>query len=144
MTNRSIWAGIGVGIDLKSARTVHAVQNGTVVSRHPDSGRDLIGLEVPDFDVCVDLARRVATAFPEVRYIGVDLVLDEERGPLVLEVNARPGLAIQSANAAAQRVAGRTELNRFDRFTQNAAWLFLLVLVLAPVVFTQWRPDAPV
>ena len=33
-------------------------------------------------------------------YLGVDIVLDEERGPLLLEMNARPGLAIQTANMA--------------------------------------------
>lgn len=31
-------------------------------------------------------------------YIGVDMVLDEEKGPLILELNARPGLNIQIAN----------------------------------------------
>ena len=31
-------------------------------------------------------------------YLGVDIVIDQERGPLVLEVNVRPGLAIQLAN----------------------------------------------
>jgi hypothetical protein len=28
----------------------------------------------------------------------VDFVLDRDRGPLILELNARPGLAIQMAN----------------------------------------------
>jgi glutathione synthase/RimK-type ligase-like ATP-grasp enzyme len=31
-------------------------------------------------------------------FVGVDVVHDEHRGPLVLELNARPGLAIQLAN----------------------------------------------
>lgn len=31
-------------------------------------------------------------------YVGVDLVLDKQLGPLILELNARPGLAIQIAN----------------------------------------------
>ena len=31
-------------------------------------------------------------------YIGTDIVLDKIRGPLLLELNARPGLAIQIAN----------------------------------------------
>lgn len=31
-------------------------------------------------------------------YIGVDLVLDKDKGPLILELNARPGLSIQIAN----------------------------------------------
>jgi len=33
-------------------------------------------------------------------YLGVDLVIDRERGPLLLELNARPGLQIQMANQA--------------------------------------------
>jgi hypothetical protein len=32
--------------------------------------------------------------------MGVDIVLDQNLGPLILEMNARPGLAIQIANQA--------------------------------------------
>jgi len=31
-------------------------------------------------------------------YLGVDIVLDRTKGPLILELNARPGLNIQIAN----------------------------------------------
>jgi D-alanine-D-alanine ligase-like ATP-grasp enzyme len=31
-------------------------------------------------------------------YFGADIVLDKEKGPFMLEMNARPGLAIQIAN----------------------------------------------
>jgi len=31
-------------------------------------------------------------------YLGVDIVLDAQAGPLMLELNARPGLNIQIAN----------------------------------------------
>ena len=31
-------------------------------------------------------------------YLGVDIVLDKTHGPLILELNARPGLNIQIAN----------------------------------------------
>lgn len=31
-------------------------------------------------------------------YLGADIVLDAFRGPMMLELNARPGLAIQIAN----------------------------------------------
>ncbi len=30
-------------------------------------------------------------------YAGVDVCLDERRGPVVLEINARPGIEIQNA-----------------------------------------------
>lgn len=33
-------------------------------------------------------------------YLGADLVLDRHRGPMLLELNARPGLGIQLANRA--------------------------------------------
>ena len=36
----------------------------------------------------------------EFGYLGVDFVLDEKKGPLLLEINARPGLSIQIANQA--------------------------------------------
>jgi glutathione synthase/RimK-type ligase-like ATP-grasp enzyme len=36
-------------------------------------------------------------------YLGVDMVIDRERGPLLLELNARPGLQIQVANQAGLR-----------------------------------------
>jgi glutathione synthase/RimK-type ligase-like ATP-grasp enzyme len=32
-------------------------------------------------------------------YLGVDIVIDEKRGPMLLELNARPGLSIQVANS---------------------------------------------
>ena len=34
----------------------------------------------------------------EMGYLGADIVIDKNRGPLLLELNARPGLAIQIAN----------------------------------------------
>lgn len=41
------------------------------------------------------LARQCAGA-TGLHYLGADVVIDAERGPLVLEVNARPGLQIQN------------------------------------------------
>jgi predicted ATP-grasp superfamily ATP-dependent carboligase len=31
-------------------------------------------------------------------YLGVDIVLDRDKGPMLLELNARPGISIQNAN----------------------------------------------
>jgi len=33
-----------------------------------------------------------------LNYVGVDIVIDETDGPLILEINARPGLEIQNIN----------------------------------------------
>jgi len=34
----------------------------------------------------------------EMGYVGIDFVIDADTGPVVLEANARPGLAIQLAH----------------------------------------------
>jgi D-alanine-D-alanine ligase-like ATP-grasp enzyme len=44
-------------------------------------------------------------------YLGVDIVLDRDLGPLILELNARPGLNIQIAN----RKGLQTRLNAVDK-----------------------------
>jgi len=91
--------GLGVGIDLSTGQTHHAVQANRRVLYHPDTGEQLLGRRLPLWDAMLDMSRRVANAVG-LGYLGVDLVLDPDRGPLLLEANARPGLAIQHANAA--------------------------------------------
>lgn len=89
--------GIGVGVDLRTGRTHHAVQANRVVRQHPDTGASLLDLHVPYWPEVLTMARRVAEAV-ELGYLGVDIVIDEAQGPMLLEANARPGLAIQIAN----------------------------------------------
>ena len=89
--------GVGVGIDLASQRTTHAIWKERPVSHHPDSGHSLVDVPVEGLRECLALAERCAEAVP-LGYMGVDIMLDRRKGPCVLEVNARPGLAIQLAN----------------------------------------------
>jgi alpha-L-glutamate ligase-like protein len=89
--------GIGAGIDLAGGWTFHAVQHNRPIDEHPDTGLPLAGIQIPEWGRILDLSRRVAGAI-ELGYIGLDIVLDAARGPLLLEANARPGLAIQNAN----------------------------------------------
>jgi len=88
---------VGLGIDIGTARSVHATWEGKPVLRHPDTGHPLHGLVVEGLDECLDLSRRCAVAAP-LGYMGVDIMRDRRKGPCVIEVNARPGLAIQLAN----------------------------------------------
>jgi alpha-L-glutamate ligase-like protein len=89
--------GIGTGIDLDSGATHHAVQYNRLIDRHPDTGRPVVGLRVPEWGAVLAMSRRVAEAVG-LGYIGVDIVVDAAEGPMLLEANARPGLAIQIAN----------------------------------------------
>ena len=88
--------GVGVGVDLESGRTTRALYRRDVVARHPDTGESLAGRDVPDWSAILTVARIVARA-TGLGYVGVDAVPGLD-GPVVLEANARPGLAIQSAN----------------------------------------------
>lgn len=89
--------GIGAGVDLATGVTHHAVQRNRFVERHPDTGRPVVGMRVPYWDEVLDMSRRVAQTVG-LGYLGVDIVVDEDSGPMLLEANARPGLAIQIAN----------------------------------------------
>jgi len=89
--------GVGVGIDLATGRTTTAVVGRRLVTVHPDLGHPLAGVPVPAWDEVLLLATRAADAV-QLGYVGVDVVHDARCGPLVLELNARPGLAIQIAN----------------------------------------------
>ena len=71
--------------------------DGQPIERHPDSGEPLLGIAIPDFEQAREIAVR-ATTETELGYVGADVVVDASRGAVVLELNARPGLAIQVAN----------------------------------------------
>jgi len=90
---------VGVGIDLSKGVTLQGVQGTEVVVLHPDTGNCLEGLEIPHWDQILKLAAECFD-MTGLGYLGVDLVLDHKHGPLILELNARPGLAIQIANCA--------------------------------------------
>jgi alpha-L-glutamate ligase-like protein len=97
---------VGVGIDMGTGRAVNAVQHDEPVTTHPDTKHDFSELQIPHWDKLLPLAASCYD-ITDMGYLGVDIVLDKEQGPLILELNARPGLAIQIAN-------GVGEVPRFD------------------------------
>lgn len=88
---------IGIGIDLATGRTVRAIHHGVPIDRHPDLGTPLTGILIPEWDKILTIAV-TCHEMTGLGYLGVDLMIDETLGPLMIEVNARPGLAIQMAN----------------------------------------------
>jgi len=88
---------VGVGIDLATGVTTEGMWRNRVVVEHPDFGVQLPGLQIPAWDKMLTLGAR-CFELTGLGYMGVDIVLDQTFGPLILEINARPGLAIQIAN----------------------------------------------
>lgn len=91
--------GVGAGIDMRTGITSNAVVGTSPVHEHPDTGSSVVGLKMPHWEAMLDIAAR-CYEITGLGYLGVDLVLDATLGPLILEMNARPGLNIQIANAA--------------------------------------------
>lgn len=90
---------VGAGVDLCSGSTLDGVLGNDVVDEHPDTGAAIGGLKIPDWDFILETAAR-GFEVTGLGYLGVDIVIDRDQGPLILEMNARPGLNIQIANCA--------------------------------------------
>lgn len=88
---------IGVGIDIPTGLTRRGVWGNEIIGEHPDTEQSIVGLQVPQWQALLEMASR-CFELSGLGYVGVDFVLDRSRGPMILELNARPGLAIQIAN----------------------------------------------
>lgn len=88
---------IGVGVDLATGITLGGTWLNNKITRHPDTGNAVDGVQLPDWDGFMRLAAN-CYELCGLGYIGVDMVLDQDQGPMILELNARPGLNIQIAN----------------------------------------------
>ncbi len=93
---------VGVGLNVGTGAAVRAVQHGQLVETHPDTGACFKTLAIPHWERVLDMAAS-CVEMTGLQYIGADVVLDKVRGPMLLELNARPGLAIQVANQAGLR-----------------------------------------
>ncbi len=149
---------IGVGVDLTTGITLKGTWLNNKISKHPDTANPVDGVQLPEWDGFM----RLATSCYELSglgYIGVDLVLDERKGPLILELNARPGLNIQIANdaglthrchaverhVAELKKAGRTETveERMAFSQQHFGKPVFLSADEAPVEEPPVEPDTP-
>ncbi|EKE21218.1 MAG: hypothetical protein ACD_7C00309G0001 [uncultured bacterium] len=92
---------VGVGIDLASGVTTTAVQGkkSKIIDTIPDSRLSVSGLRIPFWREILELAVKTQE-ISGLGFLGADVAIDKERGPVFLEVNARAGLSIQVANQA--------------------------------------------
>lgn len=88
---------VGCGLNMKDGSVCGSIYQNRWIEAHPDTEADLTKLVIPHWKEILILASKCYD-ITKMGYLGVDLVLDETRGPLLLEMNARPGLSIQTAN----------------------------------------------
>lgn len=92
----------GSGIDLATGITTHTIKEtkeGRIIDLEfvENTRIRYSGFKVPYWDKILTNAVKSAKA-AGLGFCGVDFLIDRERGPLVVEINARPGLRIQLAN----------------------------------------------
>lgn len=91
--------GIGVGIDLGTGITTSAIQHDHPIDYVPKTRLILSGIKLPFWRTILEMAVTAQQA-SKLKFAGVDIAIDRDQGPIILELNARPGLAIQIANLA--------------------------------------------
>lgn len=89
---------IGAGIDLASGVTTTAIhKKNRIIEHHPDSRLALSGIVIPEWKHILHMAVEAQQA-SGLGFLGADIAIDRDLGPVFLELNARPGLSIQIAN----------------------------------------------
>jgi len=119
---------IGSGVNIATGRTLTAVWRNQIVSEHPDTGNPVQDVQIPHWGRLLEIAAN-SFELTGLGYLGIDIVLDRDLGPLILELNARPGLNIQIANRAGLR-------SRLDAVLEHRA---RLVSVAERVAFARER-----
>lgn len=90
---------IGVGVDIATGITTKAFWRGDFIKYKPETKRKLHGIKIPNWTGVLETAVKAAIV-SGLGFSGVDIVLHPEKGPMVLELNARPGIQIQLVNMA--------------------------------------------
>jgi alpha-L-glutamate ligase-like protein len=101
---------VAAAIELDTGRITH----------HPDTQHPIAGVELPFWREVLEGAMKLSDAL-EMGYVGIDFVIDADTGPVVLEANARPGLAIQLAHrqGIVPRLKYVDALSAIDRTGEN-------------------------
>ena len=109
--------GLGIGIDISNGILKEGYDGKHHVSQHPDTNQPITGIALPHWEEILSMSVMAAKHFP-LNYLGVDLVIDDRKGPMIMELNVRPGLGIQLANKAGLKEAVQ-KAEKENLFNQN-------------------------
>ncbi len=89
--------GVGIGVDMQKGTLTQVYDGNNYYSYHPDSKFVVQDVPIPYWKEILEISVATAKAFP-LNYLGVDIVIDKNKGPQIMEINVRPGLGIQLVN----------------------------------------------
>lgn len=91
---------IGLGIDMATGISTYGITGKSgFISHFPNSKKKVNGIKIPNWPQLLETAVRAANAAGFV-FMGADLFIHPEKGPMIVEMNGFPGLSIQLANRA--------------------------------------------
>jgi len=89
---------VGTGIDIATGvTTTSIIGKDEQIYTVPGTNLPLSGLKIPYWEKILTYAIGASRA-TGLKFASVDFLIDRENGPLIVEMNARPGLSIQLAN----------------------------------------------
>jgi len=94
-----------VGIDIASGITTYGVHHAKPTEFFPGTRRKLANIQIPQWEEILETAIKASEAIG-LGYMASDIVLqpvEDKSTPMILEVNAQPGLKIQIANRSGLR-----------------------------------------
>jgi alpha-L-glutamate ligase-like protein len=112
----------GLGVDLASGITTFGIEGkGVEIKKIYDFGKKKLikvnGIKIPYWKEILEIAVKCQEVIPGLGFMGVDVVIDKEDGPKILEINARPGLSIQICNKAGLK----SRIEKIDDITVRSA-----------------------
>lgn len=86
---------LGAAIDIDTGVIKRCLFMGQELMAHPENQQQLVGVVIPHWQQILAISQQCSRV-SGLGYLGVDICLDKDRGPVVLELNGRPGLEIQN------------------------------------------------
>jgi len=91
---------IGLGIDMATGVTMYGIKGKKEhITHFPDNKKKVNGILIPLWTEVLETAVKAANA-AGYAYMGADLFIHPEKGPMIVELNGFPGLSIQLCNHA--------------------------------------------
>ncbi|MCA9386701.1 hypothetical protein KC669_01560 [Candidatus Dojkabacteria bacterium] len=119
---------IGAGIDMAVGKTTTAIYGKSgLIEKTPGYNLPISGLKIPYWTKILRYSIEASKA-SGLGFATVDFLIDKEKGPMIVELNARPGMSIQLANQVGLRArlkkAGGIKVKTVEKGIRLAKDLF--------------------
>jgi alpha-L-glutamate ligase-like protein len=90
---------LGIGVDIATGRPTHISYKNKIIDEIPGFGPFASNFKIPHWDEILNICAK-SQYITNLGFLGCDIAIDNNNGPILIEINARPGTKIQIANKA--------------------------------------------